>query len=95
MPILLRAFISLLSFRPPYVSKVVNKVAIGNEITIKPGSFRAKMFMATDAGSPISTIFLTRSKTTPNERENTVKEAIENSNGANNSTNNQLSWKIF
>ena len=60
-------------------------------MTINPGSFSNKMFIAIETGSPISTIFLINSKTTPKEREKTVKEAIENNNGVNNSRNNHLS----
>ena len=37
--------------------------------------------MAVEKGSPISTIFLIRSKITPTERETTVKAAIEKNKG--------------
>ena len=47
--------------------------------------------MATEKGSPISTIFLIRSKTTPTERETTVKAAIEKNKGGNNSKSIHLS----
>ena len=49
--------------------------------------------MATEKGRPISTIFLIRSKTTPTERETTVKAAIEKNKGGNNSKNIHLSNK--
>ena len=47
--------------------------------------------MAIEKGSPISTIFLIRSKMIPTERETTVKAAIEKNKGGNNSKSNHLS----
>ena len=60
-------------------------------MTIKLGSFSNKICIAIENGSPISTICLTKSKTTPTERETTVKAAIEKNKGVNNSNNNHLS----
>ncbi len=50
-----------------------------------------RTWIAIDMGSPISTIFLIRSKIIPKERETTVKAAIEKSKGGNNSNNIHLS----
>ena len=46
-----------------------------------------------EKGRPISTIFLIKSKTTPTERETTVKAAIEKNKGGNNSKSIHLSNK--
>ena len=77
MPIALNAFISLLEESLLYVNKEANKVAIGNDKTIKLGNLRTNIFNAIYKGKSNSTIFRTSSNITPTDTETTVKAEIE------------------
>ena len=77
----LNAFNSLLEESLLYVNKEANKVAIGNDKTIKLGNLRTKIFNAVFNGKSSSTILRTRSNITPTDTDTTVKAEIEKING--------------
>ena len=81
IPIALNAFNSLLEESLLYVNKEANKVAIGNDKTIKLGNLRTKIFNAVFNGKSSSTILRTRSNITPTDTDTTVKAEIEKTKG--------------